>query len=194
MKSMARSGYGTATRQLAVAAYIALLYGCTSMTPQYQPDFEMVNTLKDIPLAPMQVGEFTSASPELDKVSIRGSSLDSPFGGSYSAYLRNAVAEELKQASLWDSNSKIIIKGELLENELDASGLSIGEANLSARFRVDKNGKQVYDKVHTVHHEWDSSFFGNIAIPNAINNYPIAVQKLVNEFLLDIDLLHAVQK
>jgi len=164
------------------------------MAPQYQPDFEVINTLKDIPLAHMQVGEFVSANPAVDKVSVRGGSLVSPFDGSYSAYLRNALAEELKQSSLWDNSADTVISGELLQNDLDASGFSIGVADLSARFRVDKRGNQVYDKVHSIHHEWDSSFIGNVAIPNAINNYPIAVQKLINEFLLDIDLLHAVKE
>jgi len=174
--------------------YIVLLSGCATMNaPEYQPDFEMINTLKDIPLEKMRVGGFVSANPGVDKVSVRGIGLSSPYGGSHSGYLRNALEEELKQADLWDDGSDIEVTGELLKNELDA-GMSTGDANLSARFHVDRQGAQVYDKVHTIHHEWESAVVGNVAIPNGINNYPVAMQKLVNEFLLDIDLLHAIGK
>ena len=81
-----------------------------------------------------------------------------------------------------------------MSDDLDASGISIGEADLSARFYVDKQGRQVYDKIHSMQHEWDSSFAAAIAIPRAIDNYSIAMQKLIHEFLLDIELLHAVMK
>lgn len=194
MKAMTHSRFSGLKQLVVAAACIALLSGCSTMAPQYQSDFEVINTLKDIPLAKMQVGDFVSATPELDKVSIRGGSLVSPFGGSYSLYLQNALAEELKQSSLWDKDAESVVSGELLQNDFDASGINIGTADLSARFRVDKNGTPIYDKVHSVHHQWDSSFLGNVAIPHAINNYPIAVQKLISEFLLDIELLRAVKK
>ncbi|MDH3979516.1 MAG: hypothetical protein OEU91_03275 [Gammaproteobacteria bacterium] len=163
------------------------------MAPQYQPDFELVNTLKDVNLQNMQTGKFVSADPSIDKVTIRGSSLVSPYNNSYSEYLKNALSEELKQSALWDTNANIVISGELLENEMDASGFSIGEADLSARFLVSRDGTEVYNKVHTIHHEWASSFVGAVAIPNAINNYPIAVQKLIGALLLDIDLLNVTR-
>jgi hypothetical protein len=162
------------------------------MAPQYQSDFETIDTLKDRPLAEMRVGEFSSSSLAVDQVSVRGSNLVSPFGGSYSAYVRNALSEELKQSSLWDDASDIVIEGELLQNDVDAYGISVGTADLSARFRVYRRGQQVYDKVHSVQHEWESSLFGNVAVPNAVHNYPLAVQKLINAFLLDTELLNVV--
>ena len=179
-------------RTFVILFALVLTHGCSTMAPQYQPDFELVNTLKDVDLEKMQVGKFTSASSSIDRVTVRGGSLVSPFNESYSAYLENALSEELKQSELWGSGADIIITGELLQNDLDGSGFSVGEADLSARFEVSKEGGEVYRKVHTIHHEWDSSFIGAVAIPNAINNYPIAVQKLIGEFLLDIELLKAV--
>lgn len=173
---------------------VALLTGCATMqAPQYQPDFEMINTLKDIPLEPMQVGVFTSADPDVEKISVRGLRLSSPYDGSHASYLRNALDEELKQAGLWDRGSAIVISGELLVNKLDA-GINIGDADVSARFRVDRAGARVYDKVHTIHHEWESAFVAMVAVPNCINNYPLAMQKLINEFLLDIEFLQVVGK
>jgi hypothetical protein len=130
-------------RYFAALLAFTILSGCTVMAPQYQPDFELVNMLKDINLAKMQVGTFVSSDPAVDKVSIRGGSLESPYDSSYSAYLSHSLAEELKQSELWDSGANIIISGELLRNDLDASGFSIGEADLSAHFRASKDGNEV---------------------------------------------------
>lgn len=177
---------------IVLAAILLLASGCTTMASPYQPDFEVINTLKDLPLARMQVGGFVSASPDVDKVGIRGGTMESPYANSYSSYLRNALIEELKQSALWDENSAIVISGELLQNDVDISGFKIGTADLSARFRVDRNGTQIYEKVHSAHHQWQSSFVANVAVPNALNNYPIAVQRLIDTFLLDVDLLRAV--
>ena len=71
--------------------------------------------------------------------------------------------------------------------------MSKGTSDLSARFVVHKDGKEVYNKVHKSHLEWESSFIGSIAIPNAINKYSESVQKLVSTFLLDKDFINSVK-
>lgn len=174
---------------------LQLVVGCSMNAPQYQPDFNSVNSLKDTSTPDLTSGHFTEVDPSLNKISLRGSSLHSPYEDSYGTYLKNAVEEQLKQASKWDEASDLIISGTLLKNDVDASGFSIGEANLSAEFVLSVRGKIVYQKVHSIHHEWASSFVGAVAIPNAVNNYSIAVQKLVaalfedSEFKAIIDVM-----
>lgn len=167
--------------------------GCTMTTVQYQPDFNLVNEAKDSELPPLAVGEFTEASPSVNRISVRGSSMVSHFNKSYGAYLKNALEEQLKQSNLWSDSANIVISGTLTKNDLNAAGASIGTADLAAEFIVTRDGSQVYQKAFSVHHEWDSSFVGAIAIPNAQNNYPVTVQKLITQFMTDPEFIAAVK-
>ena len=63
-----------------------------------------------------------------------------------------------------------------------------------AKFIVTKENHEIYNKDHSIQHQWDSSFVGAIAIPNAQNNYPIAVQKLIAVFLTDPEFIKVVHK
>lgn len=171
-----------------------IMTGCSSIAPQYQPDFELVNKLKDTKLSPMRSGKFTDGHVSVNEVTLRGGTMHSPFEESYAKYLKKALEEELKQSFLWGPSSKIVISGVLLKNEVDSSGFSVGESDVSARFIVTDNNKEVYNKVHTIHHEWESSFIGAIAIPNAQNNYPVTIQKLLKSFLLDKKFLNTLAK
>jgi hypothetical protein len=68
----------------------------------------------------------------------------------------------------------------------------VGTAKISVRFSVENLGGVKFNKVITVNHEWESSFIGAIAIPNAQNNYPITVKKLISKLMLDKDFISAV--
>jgi hypothetical protein len=181
-------------KTLLVLLVILIASGCSTVAPQYQPDFNLVNELKDLDLPGMKSGEFTAANDSVNHISIRGGTMSSPFDNSYAEYLKKALEEELKQSSIWDLSSEIEITATLLKNELDASGLSIGECDLSANFMVNKEGSEIYNKVHSIHHEWESSFIGAIALPKAQQNYLVAIQKLLREFFLDQDLLSTLNQ
>lgn len=172
---------------------VSLVSACSMNTVQYQPDFNLVNEMKDSNLQKMSVGDISSKNPNVNKVSIRGSSMVSTFNNSYAKYLEVALREQLQQANLYDSSSAISIAGELLTNKVNAAGFSVGTAEISARFEVLNSDKVIFDKVVTIAHEWDSSFVGAIAIPNAQNNYPIAIQKLISKLMTDQDFISSVQ-
>lgn len=173
---------------------IGLMSGCTMNAVQYQPDFNLVNDMKDNELKKMNVGEISSASPKVNKISVRGSSMVSTFNNSYADYLEVALREQLQQADLYDASSSIAIAGELLTNKINAAGFSVGTATISAQFKVESSGYVVFDKVISIMHEWESSFVGAIAIPNAQNNYPIAVQKLITKLMSDPDFISSVKR
>jgi len=96
-------------------------------------------------------------------------------------------------AGLWDEASEFSISGVLRENHLDASVINIGVVDLSAEFALSADDLEVYRKVHSIHHEWDSSFAGAVAIPRAGENYSVAVRNLLNDLLTDPDFLRAVR-
>lgn len=167
---------------------IVMASGCSSVAPQYQSDFSSINDLKEMDIQPLKSGSFLDHG-SVNSITLRGGAMTSPYNNSYAEYLKKALEEDLKQSGHWDSGSEIVISGELISNELDASGFSVGESDISAKFVVSKNNDVIYNKIHSVHHEWESSFVGAIAIPNAQKNYPVAVQKLLRKFFLDNDLL-----
>jgi hypothetical protein len=184
----------TNNNMILVLLAILLFSGCTTIAPQYQPDFELVNELKDMNVPSMKSGEFTEADDSLNSISIRGGAMVSPYGKSYAEYLKKALEEELKQSDLWDPSSKIVISGTLLKNDLDGSGTNIGVSDISAIFVVTKDDSEIYNKTHTIHHQWESSFMGAIAVPKARQNYAISIQKLLRNFFLDKELLIALKR
>jgi len=173
---------------------VGFISACSMNTVQYQPDFNLVNDMKDSEMQEMSVGKISSQNSEVNKVSIRGSSMVSTFNNSYAEYLEVALREQLQQAGLYNASSTISIVGELLTNQINAMSFSIGTADISAKFKVLNSGNVIFDKVVTIRHQWDSSFVGAIAIPNAQNNYPIAVQKLISKLMSDRDFISAVQR
>ncbi len=172
---------------------VGLTSGCTMNAVQYQPDFNLVNDMKDNELKKMNVGEISSDNQKVNKITIRASSMVSTFNNSYADYLAVALREQLQQADLYDATSTIVITGNLLVNEVNTSGFSVGIAEISAQFKVESSGKVVFDKTFSIVHEWESSFMAAIAVPNAQNNYPIAVQKLVAKLMSDSNFISAVQ-
>lgn len=176
-----------------VIASLLIMSGCTMSTVPYQPDFNLVNDLKDSEIQSVSVGDFSSSEKSVDSVSVRGSSMVSTYEGSFSEYLEEALKEQLQQSSLLNDDSTVVITGTLLKNAFDASGFSIGESDLTANFVVTRDEQEVYNKDHSIHHEWESSFVGAVAIPNAQQNYPIAVQKLITAFLSDPGFIVAVK-
>jgi len=166
--------------------------GCSVVAVQYQPDFQLVNELNDSGIEGVNLGDFSESDESLNKVTLRASPMISPYEGSYGLYLKNALKEQLFQSKLFDQGAPIKISGVLLKNYFNASGVNVGKANLAARFIAMRGDREVYNEIHEISHEWESSFMGSIAIPNAQNNYPVAVQKLIRDFLADPDFITAV--
>lgn len=181
-------------KSITLLVIILIVSGCSSIAPNYQSDFKTVNGLKNNNLHSMKSGEFTEKDKTVNDITIRGGEMSSPYDKSFGKYLKKALEEELKQASLWDKSSNFEVSGILLKNELDGSGMNIGTADISAKFVVKKNRKVIYSKTHTIHHEWESAFAGMTAIPRAQNNYVTAIQKLLKAFFLDKELLVTLKK
>ncbi|WP_199100994.1 hypothetical protein, partial [Dyella sp. ASV21] len=127
------------------------------------------------------------------RLAVRASALEGTGPDhTFSAYLQEALVSELQAAGRLDHHAATRIDATLTRNELDSSGFSKGMANLGARFVVIRDGHPIYDKTLTAEHEWESSFLGGVAIPAAIQNYPVVVQKLVGKLFLDPDFIKAV--
>lgn len=174
---------------------VFLLAGCSIKGIEFTPSFNSVNELKDADLKVLDVQKNNLSVEKKQAVSMgRGSNkMISPYGESFQEYLEFALKEELQQASIYNKNSDIKIKTELLTNKLN-TGIDVGTADLSANFKILISNNEVFSKVYKVHHEWESSFAGAIAIPATIQNYPIAMQKLIDKFLLDKNVINIIKK
>lgn len=174
---------------------VFFISGCSVKGNVFTPNFNSINDLKDNDLKSIGVKKNNSGGNRTHEVSLgRGSNaMTSPYGGTFQEYLEIALKEELKQSSIYDETSNIKIITTLLNNTLD-TGLSIGTADLSANFIIQVENKEVFNRTYAIKHEWESSFAAMTAIPTTIENYPIAIQKLIDKFLLDTDVIKILKK
>jgi hypothetical protein len=169
--------------------------GCSLMAPPYTASIDNVQRLKDAGDVSVKVGQFDS-SPDranANPISLRGSSLSSPYNDSYAAYLAEAIKQELALAGKLKPDTDIEISGLLLKNDLDTSGFVVATGDMEARFVVKKMEEVRYNQVKTVHREWESSFLGSIAIPRAQEEYPRLVQQLLQLLYGDNEFLQALK-
>src|SRR5690606_487165 len=101
-----------------------------------------------------------------------------PGGDSFSKYLGDCLATELRAAGKFDAASGLVVSGLLTESRV-SSGVPTGEAALAATFIVTRDGARVYEKTLSVRSTWESSVIGAVAIPDAINQYTALYGRLV---------------
>jgi hypothetical protein len=169
--------------------------GCAMIAPQYTASLDNVQILKDSGNYTAKVGEFQAGKDKAyaNPISIRGSSLASPYDDSYASYLAAALKQELSLAKKLSPDANVEISGTVLKNDIDATSASMGWAQVEARFFVKRGGQLRYDQVKSARHEFPSSFAGNIAIPKAVQEYPVAVQKLLNQLYADKAFIEALK-
>lgn len=170
--------------------------GCTVKSPVYKVDNNLANNLNDYNLKSSSVSkdENETLNKSMYEISLRAATMLSSYGNSYSDYISDSLKQQLSQNNLYNPNSDIMIKTKLLKNNADIWGFSIGSYDLVVNFKIFKNDVILYDKNIENKHSFPSHFVGNIAIENAINNYPIAVQKVIAKFLIDNDTIQILKK
>src|SRR5262245_9801090 len=132
-----------AARLGAIIVACAVATGCSTNAPKYNTNFENVGKLRSATLEPVKIGPVTKvagAKPDVDKLTIRGGTYQSP-AGSYTEYFRDALQQEFGDARLLDPNSKVEISGVLVRNVLDGSGMSVGFAEMEVRLQVKRDGR-----------------------------------------------------
>jgi hypothetical protein len=184
-------------RHILVLLAASVLAGCaTGPIGAHQPSMAIVQSLRQSNMAPASVGEFVPAATlkagRDQSVSVRGSSVKSPSANSFAAYLKDALIQDLRAAGKYDAAAGTAISGQLTQNDLNAGGISKADATVAAKFVVTRNGTSVYDKLISVAHEWDSSFVGAIAIPEAINQYTQMYTRLLDKLFADEEFRKAV--
>jgi hypothetical protein len=157
-----------------------LTAGCSMVAPKYTASLESVQKIKDSGASGVRVGSFlsTPAKDNEASISLRGSSMGSPYG-SYANYLAEALKQELSLAGKLAPDAQVEVTGTLQKNDINIPPVGSGRGDIEARFVVTRAGTPRYDQVKSLHEEWDSSFVGAVAIPRAQEEYPTLVQKLL---------------
>lgn len=165
------------------------------VAPQYTASLKNVQSLKDSGNGKAKIGIFTSANEpgNSNPISMRGTSLASPYQESYANYIAEALKQELSLAQKLAPDAQTEISGVLLKNDINVSGFSLGYATVEARFVVKQGGQVKYDQVKTVKHEFPSSFAAAVALPRAVQEYSVAVQKLLELLYTDKAFVETLQ-
>jgi hypothetical protein len=176
-------------------ATITLSSGCSLMAPRYTASIENVQKIKDADTQPVKVGTFesTPGKGNANPISLRGSSLASPYDSSFAKYIAEALRQDLELAGRLAPDAKIEISGALQKNDINIPAVGSGTGDLEARFIVKRAGETRYDQVKAIHDVWDSSFVGAVAIPRAQARYPVMVQKLLAELYADPAFIEALK-
>lgn len=174
---------------------LVVLTGCAGPAPNYSASIDNVETLKKSGAQPLRTGAITPA-PDLKtaaSIGIRAATMVSGTGSHFGDYLASALRQELELAKLYDPRSDVEIAGTLIQNDINAGGITTNDGVIEARLRVIRQGQVRFDKQKLVRHEWPGAFAGSTAVPNAANNYPIMVQKLISQFVQDPDFQQALR-
>lgn len=170
---------------------VFILPGCAIQAQKYEISAENIQKLKRAGKSSLRVGDFTVGDPKINALTMRGAAFESPYNGSYEAYLKAAITEDLKQASRYAEDSNIEVSGVMLENEFDASGVNVGTATISARIMVNNAGTEKYNKVVSYTHEWESYFAAIQAVPAAQIGYVDTFKNFLNKLYSDDDFINA---
>jgi len=183
-------------RLLLILSCLAFLFssGCALVAPKYSASLENVDKLKAASFQSISVGKFevVPGKENANPISLRGSSLTSPYDNSYATYLAEAIKQELSLAGKYASDAQIEISGAIRKNDIYIMGLASGV--IEARFVVTRSGKINYDQIKVINDSWDSSLMGAVAIPRAQQRYPIMVQKLLALLYADAAFMDALKQ
>jgi hypothetical protein len=171
---------------------VLFLTACTIQVPPYSADISNVSKLKEGANSPVSVGTIESEK-KLNKISLRGSPLVSSVGNSYGEYIENALLQELKLAKLWSGVAKKQVTGKVIDQDIDVTGFSEGNAFIKVQFVVSEGDTILFEKLITAEHTFDSSFIGAVAIPNGQRSYVELVQKLLKNLYSDKDFITAIK-
>ena len=128
----------------------------------------------------------------VNKVTLRGANLTPP-GGSFAAYLEDAIRSDLMELRVLDPNADTRIDATLLKNDIDVSGFSTGNGVMEVKLTVSKRGATALEKTYVANTQFESSFAGAVAIPKGQSEYPRLVRTLLQNIYSDAAFLNAVK-
>jgi hypothetical protein len=189
-------------RSISVVLLLLCLLGCIhAPVDELGPSFATVKLIRSANFSPVTLGTFSvplskegQAQPDFARqINIRGSTMNPPKGGDFSAFLKQTLTAELAAAGRLDAASRVSISAAMTKN-LAHENLSKGIAQIAATFTVTRDGKQAFSRNYEVENRWKSEFIGAIAIPEAFRQYNELYGQLVRKLLSDPEFVAALSR
>lgn len=176
---------------LALPFCALVLQGCGVTMARYEPSYQNVQQLKqNAPLQPVREAQ-VKADAGQGSLMVRLNPISSP-AGSVPLHIQAAINDELRHAGLLDPRADRELQIQLVKSQLN-TGVANGHGELAARFTLRQGDKVLYESTKDVERNWDSSFFGPIAIPAAANNYNPMLQNLLKSLYSDPQFVQALK-
>lgn len=167
-----------------------MLNACSVAAPKYSPSYENVQILKRAS-SKVEINDFTGPATS-GSISLRGTSLVSPYGKDMIHYIQVAIEGEFEKAGLLLRNSPRKLSAVIEENYVDISGFTTGNGKIVVAVSISNGDVVLYKKKVKTTMEWGSSFLGGIAIPLGAESYPKLVKGLLHELYADADFIAAL--
>jgi hypothetical protein len=184
------------TLRTAALALVLVTTGCTATASPPSTSILAVRAASAADFPALALGSF-KPSPGLARggdrsVGLRSVTITPPNGRSFSQFLGETIGVQLRLAGKLDPASPITLSGEMTETDANTR---IGRANgaIAAIFRLHAGGRVVFEKALRVEANWNSSFIGAVAIPNAEREYTALYPKLVETLFNDPDFRAALR-
>lgn len=156
---------------IAIAA--SLLSGCAFKTLPYSASASNVDGIRAANIKPVSVSTFQSTKPGLSSIVCRAVG-PVTVESSFESYIEKAFVLELRQAGLYDQNSKLVLNGKL--EQLDfSSGMTDG--NWVMELTVSNSRNESYTT--NSNFNFSGSFLGDKACGDVSQAFVPAVQKLI---------------
>ncbi|MCP4985130.1 MAG: hypothetical protein GY928_03380 [Colwellia sp.] len=161
---------------------LTLLSGCSTFTPpRYTTEADNTMALRKVEIGDIAIGDFSG--PNSFSNACRGTGLIAPPDNvTFAYYIREALADELKMAGLYDDNltPRITITGKI--NTLNFSstrGVTGGEWNISLTLNSSNDASMSMSE----HYEFESGFFGETACKQTAEAFMGAVQNIIGKIV-----------
>lgn len=125
------------------------------------------------------VGRFTTTKTDFEIQCRLANHIEMTDGKSFEGYIQNALEEELKMASMYSEDSKIIIEGHL--NDIDVSS-NPNDAHWTLNLTISNLDGQNFTIVHK--REYKASFAGHIACGiDMPRSFTSTIQELIGKII-----------
>ncbi len=183
-------------KRVALLTVVAVISGCAVPAPKYQPSKENIELIakKNYPSIGVMRFEDKEGGKNKKLITIRSVQMNSPYEDSYARYIEEAIKLDLMLADRYSSNAATKIDGVLIQNEMNGGGINAGDAVVEVEVSVVKDNLITFKKNFKQTHEWESSFLGAHAIPKAMEQYPILIEKLIGKIFADSEFSSEVSK
>ncbi len=176
---MRRSGF-RALAPLAALACVMLLPACAFNINTYGASVENVEAIKRQNLPPVALGKFTATKPGISVITCRGTGpVTTPGKISFESYIEGALRDELKLASIYDANSKLVLSGNM---DLVDFSSNLGVARWMLTLAL-SSGNVSYTTA--TEHPFSVNYFGDKACQQVAQAFVPAVQQLIRDVTAD---------